>query len=555
EFTAVLVKGRGNYLSRRRLSGATRRAGSLFHREEDLRHLQQLTDWSRETHDGSLSDLDFRPGPRVWDEVQSEHGNCMGRRCPTHQQCFYYAARRRIHNTQLLIVNHALFFSDLALRRSGLSMLPDYDAVVIDEAHTMDAAAGSHLGARVSSSQVDYLLNKLYNDRTNKGLLVHHGWSDCLKRVNHCREQSRDFFNAVTDRLDPLGGDAQRVSQADPTPNILGQALEQLADAVRDRAEQLDDDEEQQDCRSACDRAAGLAAEVQAWLRQSMEDSVYWIETSGGRTPRVQLESAPLDLGPALRESLFEQVPSVIMTSATLTVGRERGFEFFKTQIGLSQADELRLGSPFDYQQQARIVLPRGMPDPVRESREFELKAADAIRSFAGETDGRAFILFTSYQMMRNVERALRPWLTQRNLAVLMQGEGLPRGRMLERFKANPRCLLLGTDSFWQGVDVPGDALQLVVIAKLPFSVPDHPLLSARLDAVRRGGGNPFLEYQLPEAVIRLKQGFGRLIRSKTDTGTVVILDPRITSKPYGRVFLDSLPDCEVLRPHLASLE
>jgi len=550
EFTAVLVKGRGNYISLRRLQNAEGRAGAIFHDAQELKQLADIGRWSQTTTDGSRSDLPFRPASPVWDEVQSEHGNCMGKKCPRFRDCFYYAARRRSQNAQILVVNHALFCSDLALRQEGVSILPDYDVAIFDEAHTLEAVASEHLGLSVSSGQIDYLLNKLYNDRTNKGLLVHHHWGEAQQLVLECRARTEDFFADLRDWLDHRPKHNGRITQADIVPNGLSSTLEKLAKLIRDQAEALTNEEEQQDCTSAVEKLRNLAQVVRGWLQQTETESVYWMDEVGGRRPRLKLACAPLDIGPTLRSWLFETVPTVILTSATLATGKG-AFDFFQSRVGLSQAQTLQLGSPFDYQKQARIIVTPGMPDPSQKPVEYERRVLEMIRRYVDRTDGRTFVLFTSYQMLRSVVTALTPWLVQKKLAILSQAEGLPRTQMVDQFKANPRSVLFGTDSFWQGVDVPGDALQTVIITKLPFSVPDRPLLAARLDAIRTSGGNPFVDYQLPEAVIKLKQGFGRLIRSRLDTGQVVILDPRILTKPYGRTFLESLPPCQLVREPL----
>ena len=550
EFSAVLVKGRSNYISLRRLDVAPGAADGHVPDAGGVRPARRDPALGQPDERRQRSDLDFRPLRSVWDAVQSENGNCLGRDCPRNKECFYFKARRRVWTANLLIVNHALFMSDLALRAAGFGLLPDYDVAIFDEAHTLEAVAGEHLGLQLSNIGVDYTLARLYNERTQKGLCSPSTSShEAIEQVRRARRAADDFFDAV----------ARLASAARAPASMAGSAGRSTwpETALRGAAQAGHGDRRGRRTTSRSRRTAiELTAAADALPRpgrpdrgldrsRSAEDQVYWVEVEERSRRRVRLAAAPLDVGarPCARRS-SSKVPTCILTSATLCVGTPPKFDFLKTRLGLTAAETHALGSPFDYPNQVTIHLPRNLPDPSDQPQDFERVAIRAIAHYLEKTQGKAFVLFTSYKMLDAAARALTPWLAERNIALFAQSDGMPRSKMVEAFKADVNSVIFGADSFWQGVDVPGEALSNVIIVRLPFSVPSHPLLEARLEEIRRRGGNPFVEYQVPEAVIKLKQGFGRLIRTQTDRGIVVILDPRVLTKPYGRTFLSSLPEC-----------
>lgn len=544
-FKAVLLKGRGNYLCPTRLERAIRSSDDLFTSGE-LEELRQIRTWSRQTTDGTLSTLPFSPDPKVWSQVCSEPHACTARLCGAKGGCFYQEARKQIAEAHVIVLNHTLLFTlmasadDTDTLQGGDSFLFPNDFLVIDEAHTLENVAARQLGLNLSQSSLRFQLGRLYNSRTRKGALVAAADAEGVRLCLSLSTALDDFFDEVGRACQFRGPSREhRVRRAGLVEHSAAGALLALEKRLVEVCENMPDGASKTELQESRRRLAETRVGIRQFLDQDLEEHVYWVEKSTGLSESLALRTAPIDVAEALRAMLFNRGLSCLLTSATLGMG-EQDLRYFRDRVGAEEVEALRIGSPFDYAKQMTLHLVPTMPEPAAPT--FDEALEKWIAHYLTLSKGRAFVLFTSYKLLQNMAGRLQGFCARQGWELLIQGAGKPRHQIIRDFRENVSSVLFGTESFWTGVDVPGEALSNVIITRLPFAVPDHPLTASRLEAIEERGGNPFMEYSVPEAVLKLRQGVGRLIRTQKDHGIAVILDNRILTKQYGRIFLDALP-------------
>jgi ATP-dependent DNA helicase DinG len=527
DFRYALCVGGENYLCLRRFDSL--RIGSLYEQNE-VEPLNRLFEWSVATKTGLKSELAVEPPAGLWSKACRQGDLCFGRECSYFKDCFYQKKKLVEQQAHILVANHHLFFADMA---TGGNVLPQYKAAVFDEAHQVEDVATDYLGVEVTNFSVKYLLDTLLSQRTRKGLLtrlaVHTPELAAVRgMVDGLRVASENFFLNLRPFL--AKEPALRIRRKGIVSDILSEPLMELKDSLLGLV--CDSLEEELEVKAFAARAHAQASAVRVNLEQSAEGYVYWAEKD---KERMRLVASPIDVAGTLRERLFGKTGTVVLTSATLSAGGS--FTYIKGRLGLDAPAKLLLDSPFDFENQAMLYIAPGLDD--QQASGYQERFDGELKAVLRVTGGRTLVLFTSYGQLRRSAETLRRELP--GLGFLCQGE-TPVNRLIEQFKSVPHAVLMGTASFWQGIDIPGEALQCVVIAKLPFAVPDDPIVESRMERLK----NPFFEYQVPQATLLFRQGFGRLVRTKTDRGAVAVLDSRIMTKNYGKWFLKSIPKCRI---------
>lgn len=556
KFEANLLKGKTNYVCPNRLKKAAEYSNSLFESDEQ-KCLQKLLAWSKTTKDGTLSDIGFQVDQNVWQNVCAEVNICTNKTCgdPDKTECFYRKAKDRINASDIVILNHYLFFSlfNISSKDSKEGYLFQNDFVIFDEGHTLEDAAAEQLVPKISREMVRYHLLRLYNDRKRKGFLTTLPALHILPVVQNLLdinqaffyEIKRKFFKRIGDKYDRL---AFRIRQRSNIQNHLDSEIKNLIVQLNELKGFARSDIEENEINDFVNKFAFINSSINDFLEMTNNELVYWVELSS-HNPETNtwLCASPPDISEYLGENIFKENNSCVVTSATLSINGN--FNYYINRLGAKNAEVVNLPTQFDYYRQVKIYIPNDRSlIPKKENDTVYTEALRGwIEHFIRQTGGKALVLFTNSYLMKSIASIIRLDPAFNDIDILVQGEGTSRKNLLEQFRENINSVLFGLDSFWLGVDAPGETLSNLIITRLPFVVPDHPLIQARLELIDSKGGNSFMDYSLPEAILKFRQGAGRLIRNKTDEGIIVILDNRILTKTYGKYFLNSIDECPVI--------
>lgn len=554
DFKSSVLVGKGNYLCPTRLANALKNQQELFPSDE-TQELQRIAAWANVTQTGLRQELSPAPSFEVWEMVNADGSACNRKNCsPAH--CPYQRARAAIRKSNIVIVNHSLLFA--LLNAGGLApdargiLLPD-DFLVIDEAHTTAEIATEHFGARISSYGLDRQLKILYNPKRQSGLVKRLAFPKQIQAIIDAQEAAQEFFGYLAATL-LVQRPVVRISEQDWCEPTIVQPLKAVVEVMDSILSRIEDGPLHDEVKDQRGRIHSFYAGIRRFIALAEEDHVHWLERSGRRQQIVTLRTAPIDVAPYLREAIFDKETSVTLTSATLAIARQ--MEPFQKKIGAEQEEARAVDSPFDYENNTRVYIATDLPAPSKESAAAASEALiDYLRFCIDKVAGGTLVLFTSYSSLRQAGDALEDVFIASGREFFAQGHGLSRSEIAQGFKAAGNGVLFGTDSFWTGIDVPGPALSQVIITRLPFDVPTHPIPEAKAERIREEGGNPFAELTLPEALIKFRQGIGRLVRNRSDRGLITILDSRILQKSYGRQFLQSLPKKRFIRMSRADRE
>ncbi|MFQ5965377.1 MAG: ATP-dependent DNA helicase [Candidatus Scalinduaceae bacterium] len=589
DFSFALCVGGQNYLCIRRFNQA--QVHGLLETKNEVKEFQKVIQWERQTNSGLRSGLDFEPSQAIWGKICRESDLCFGKRCIFKDDCYYNKARRKEFKAHILVTNHHLYFANLV--NEG-RVLPDFDAVVFDEAHTLEDVATNYLGIEISNFKIKFLLDSILNPKTGKGLITRlfkpsGKMGIPIKRtLDEAREAGDCFFSEIIKKYGK-GRVTTRIRKRGIINNYLNKPLSSLSRMLKSLLNLVKTDEERLEIDAFVNRCDKINENISTVINQDLEDCVYWAEVEkrvkhrpipytsalgsasalgllDQRNIRCSLFAAPINIASEFKKHIFDKIRPVILTSATLSTNGS--FNYIKGRLGITVCvpachvpttdrrprtgrparhsggedfcEEI-IGSPFNFSKNALIYIPDNIPDPNQEPDEYRNNIIKHIKGIISLTQGRSFILFTSFEMLNTVYEKIKASI---NTFTLFKQGDKPRYKLVEEFKTSHKPVLFGTTTFWQGVDVPGEALKCVIITKLPFAVPDTPIIEARMESLKAQKRDPFMYYQVPQAITMLRQGFGRLIRTSTDTGIVAILDPRIKTRYYGRHFLNSLPNC-----------
>lgn len=556
DFKAGILKGRNNYLCPRRLAKAMETSNTLFETEEQL-NLERLYRWSKETKDGTRSDINFPVNDNVWSSVCSERGICTIKTCGSENtKCFYQRAKKELTDSDVIIVNHHLFFTlfdGISEEREGY--LYNNDFVIFDEAHTVEQVATDHISPSLSREQMKYHLLRLYNQNKKKGFLLTLPSLHIQMKIQNLLDLNQQFFYSLRKKL--FDNDdkeykklTSRIYEKNVAENILKPVLDNLLNDLRALRPACKDDSQENELNEFIIRLSEFSCVLEDFIEQKRNekenDFVYWVELSSLKPDsNISICSSPVDISEYFRNNIFRDNNSTILTSATLTINSN--FEYFRKRLGADNLNEVKLNSPFDFYKQVRILIPKEIPEPGKNNSEVYAELLkNWISHFTLMSKGKALVLFTNGTLLRKIGNEISDELRSHDITLLMQVPGVSRNSLLSKFKSDINSVLFGLDSFWMGVDVPGDALSNLIITRLPFQVPDHPVVQAKMEFIEKNGGNSFFEYSLPEAILKFRQGVGRLIRHRNDKGIIVILDSRILTKSYGKYFINSLDECEI---------